>query len=61
MWMNWRSTHEVKLVMQESDGDIPINKLSPKALNGKTNEVASKEDLVFALRNMSKVNTLALA
>ncbi len=33
-----------------------------KRLNGKTNEVGSKEDLVFALRNnLVKVNTLALA
>jgi hypothetical protein len=30
---------------------VPINKLDGKVVNGKTNEVASKEDLVFALQN----------
>jgi len=40
----------------------PINKLISNALNGKTNEVASREDLVFALRNnILKANEVALA
>jgi hypothetical protein len=29
----------------------PINKLSDKFVNGNVNEVASNEDLVFALQN----------
>jgi len=29
----------------------PINKLSDEFVNGNVNEVASKEDLVFALQN----------
>ena len=30
---------------------VPINKLDGKVVNGKTNEVVSNEDLVFALQN----------
>jgi hypothetical protein len=38
----------------------PINKLGNKALNGKNQEVATREDLVAALQNnMLKVEELA--
>jgi len=41
------------LIMQASDDTFTDLTKVLNALNGNTNEVASKEDLVFALRNNS--------
>jgi hypothetical protein len=52
----------VELVLQTSVGIIRLINRYQNALNGNTTEVASKEDLVFALRNnILKVNEVAVA
>jgi len=52
----------VELVLQTSVGIIRLINRYQNALNGNTNEVGSKEDLVFALRNnILKVNEVAVA